>query len=136
MDGVIREILPTEYYYAIVYEYVPDTQCALTADVLQAQLDFFWLSGFCLVPLRAENWTGPGILLDLADLICPWQAAWFASLYKQQRAREVTQNTDVQEEGRCKCAGSCKRNTGSYPCILLELILEAKSFDFLLQSTN
>ncbi|PNY22354.1 Uncharacterized protein TCAP_07149 [Tolypocladium capitatum] len=95
MDGVIREISPTECYYAIVYEYVPDTQCALAADVLQAQLDFFWLSGFCLVPLRAENWKGPGILLDLADLICPWQAAWFASLYRQRRAREVTQNTDV-----------------------------------------
>ncbi|POR37596.1 Uncharacterized protein TPAR_02232 [Tolypocladium paradoxum] len=92
MDGLARGISPTESYCAILYEFLPDNSCALAADVLQSQLDFFWLSGFCLVPLRSENWKGPGILLDLADLICPWQAGWFSSLYRRRQAEEITQS--------------------------------------------
>ncbi|KAK4078102.1 hypothetical protein Purlil1_12071 [Purpureocillium lilacinum] len=95
MDGRPRGISPNESYYAILYELLPDDTCALVADVLQSQLDFFWLCGFCLVPLRSENWKGPGILLDLADLICPWQAGWFSSTYRRRRAQEITQSVSV-----------------------------------------
>ncbi|KAH7151929.1 hypothetical protein B0J13DRAFT_251942 [Dactylonectria estremocensis] len=91
VDRIMRDISPSEDYYAIVYEYVSDGQSGLATDEVQAQLDFFWLTGFCLVPLRTENWKGTGILVDMADLVCPWHAAWFPSLYKRRGAREVTQ---------------------------------------------
>ncbi|KAM5368762.1 hypothetical protein ACJZ2D_009316 [Fusarium nematophilum] len=91
VDDVVREISPNEDYHAVVYEYVSNTRCTLSTEAVQAQLDFFWLAGFCLVPLRIENWKGTGILVDMADLICPWHAAWFPSQYEQRDAREVTQ---------------------------------------------
>lgn len=93
MDGLEREISPTESYYVILYKFVPENSCALDTDLMQSQLDFFWLCGFCLVPLRSENWKGPGMLLDLADLICPWHAGWFSSQYTRRRADELTQDS-------------------------------------------
>lgn len=89
LQGAVRNISPREDYHAIVYEYVSNTGCALSSEVVQAQLDFFWLAGFCLVPSRAENWKGVGILVDMADLICPWHIPWHPSLYGQRRAAEV-----------------------------------------------
>lgn len=71
LDGAVRDISPSEDYHAIVYEYVSDTGCAFSSEIVQAQLDFFWLAGFCLVPSRVENWKGVGILVDMADLIYP-----------------------------------------------------------------
>ncbi|KAJ9129840.1 hypothetical protein NKR23_g12445 [Pleurostoma richardsiae] len=70
LDGLSRKIRPAEEYYAIVYEFIPEEQ--LRVDVIQSQLDLFWLAGFCLVPMQLCNWKGPGVLVDLADLICPW----------------------------------------------------------------
>ncbi|KAF5689155.1 hypothetical protein FDENT_4519 [Fusarium denticulatum] len=73
----IRNIWPTEEYHAIVYEYVPSSDVGLDADVVQAQLDFLWLGGWCLVPLQPANWGGVGILLDMGDPICLWHTGWF-----------------------------------------------------------
>lgn len=92
LDGIARSISSTQSYHAILYELIPDNPDAPSLDALQSQLDFFWLCGFCMVPLRSANWKGPGILLDLADLICPWHAAWFASRYKRREAEEITQS--------------------------------------------
>ncbi|KAG6025881.1 hypothetical protein E4U19_002900 [Claviceps sp. Clav32 group G5] len=87
----VRYILPTEEYRAIVYEYVPSSDAGLDADVVQAQLDFFWLGGWCLVPMRIENWGGAGILLDMADAICLCHAEWEKDAYGPVRASEVMQ---------------------------------------------
>jgi hypothetical protein len=90
LDGLTRKIVRGEEYHAIVYEYVPDSSHdPVIFDIVQDQLDLFWLSGFCMVPLRAENWKGSGILVDMADLICPWHAAWFPGLYRQRHAGEI-----------------------------------------------
>lgn len=89
LDADMREISPSQDYHAIVYEYVSDSDHALDIEVVQAQLDLFWLAGFCLVPMRIENWKGAGVLVDMADLICPWHAGWFSSRYKRRHAREV-----------------------------------------------
>ncbi|KAF4944504.1 hypothetical protein FGADI_12643, partial [Fusarium gaditjirri] len=73
----VRKISPTDEYCAIVYEYVPSSDVGLDVDVVQAQLDFLWLGGWCLVPLQPANWGGVGILLDMGDPICLWHAGWF-----------------------------------------------------------
>lgn len=91
IDGKMRELLRSESYHAIVYEYVSDSGHALDTEAVQSQLDFFWLTGFCLVPMRADNWEGAGVLVDMADLVCPWHAGWFTSLYKRRDAKEVMQ---------------------------------------------
>ncbi|KAI5860387.1 hypothetical protein GGS23DRAFT_613950 [Durotheca rogersii] len=83
LGGLVREIRPSEEYYAIVYELIPQDQPAMDVHVTQSQLDFFWLVGFCFVPMRLENWAGPGMLLDMADIICPWHAGWFKALYRR-----------------------------------------------------
>lgn len=93
LDGVVREILPSELYHAVVYEFISEEH-HLDMDVLQSQLDFFWLTGFCLVPLRVENWKGPGILIDMADIICPWHAGWFQTRYSQGFAKELFSNEE------------------------------------------
>lgn len=85
----VRNIWPTEEYRAIVYEYVPSSDAGLDVDIVQAQLDFLWLGGWCLVPLRPENWGGVGILLDMADPICLWHASWFQSRYTRKCAKEM-----------------------------------------------
>jgi len=93
LDGVVRKILPTEEYYAIVYEFVPESQL-VDMDVMQSQLDFYWLAGFCLVPMRLENWKGPGVLIDMADIICPWHAGWFQTWYRRLLAQELLAGQD------------------------------------------
>lgn len=87
----VREISATEDYYAIMYEYIPTSDSGLDADAIQAQLDFLWRGGWCLVPLHSANWGGDGILLDMGDLICLWQAGWYASHYKQRSATGITE---------------------------------------------
>ncbi|EWZ78679.1 hypothetical protein FOWG_17097 [Fusarium oxysporum f. sp. lycopersici MN25] len=87
----VRKLSPTEEYRAIVYEYVPSSDVGLDVDVVQAQLDFLWLGGWCLVPLQPANWGGVGILLDMGDPICLWHAGWFKSWYKRRYAREITE---------------------------------------------
>lgn len=92
INGLTRKIVRGEQYHAILYEYVPDSSHSpIVSDIVQDQLDLFWLSGFCMVPLRAENWKGSGILVDMADLICPWHAAWFPSLYRQRHAGDIVE---------------------------------------------
>ncbi|KAF0644050.1 hypothetical protein FPSE5266_20055 [Fusarium pseudograminearum] len=73
----IRNFWPTEEYHAILYEYVPSSDAGFDVDVVQAQLDFLWLGGWCFLDLPPANWGGVGILLDMADPICLWHAGWF-----------------------------------------------------------
>ncbi|KAG6072543.1 hypothetical protein E4U31_007014 [Claviceps sp. LM219 group G6] len=85
----VRYIFSTEEYRAIVYEYVPSSETGLDAEVVQAQLDFFWLGGWCMVPMRIENWGGAGILLDMADAKCFCHVGWHEKDYWRTKARDV-----------------------------------------------
>ncbi|WXC67137.1 hypothetical protein SNK03_012906 [Fusarium graminearum] len=87
----VRNFWPTEEYYAILYEYVFSSDAGLDVDVVQAQLDFLWLGGWCFLDLQPANWGGVGILLDMADPICLWHAGWFKSRYGKRYARELTE---------------------------------------------
>ncbi|KAG6209100.1 hypothetical protein E4U34_007719 [Claviceps purpurea] len=87
----VRNMWPTEEYRAIVYEYVPSSEAGLDAEVVQAQLDFFWLGGWCMVPMRIENWGGAGILLDISDAICLCHAGWHTHRYWRTEAKDVMQ---------------------------------------------
>ena len=89
VDGLTRKVRRGEEHHAIVYDYVSDSQGPIVSDFVQDRLDLFWLSGFCMVPLRAGNWKGSGKLVDIADLICPWHAGWFPSQHGQRHAGEI-----------------------------------------------
>lgn len=89
VDGLAREIHPGEDYYAIVYEYMPSHGPALDVNAVQGLLDFLWRAGFCFMPLRIENWAGPGFLLDMCDIICPWHAGWSPVLYRRFVVRNL-----------------------------------------------
>jgi hypothetical protein len=64
----------TQDLYAIVYTWLP--QGTLTKKALQDQLDFFWLTGFSLVPIADRNYRGSGILVDFSDPILPHDPTW------------------------------------------------------------
>ncbi|KAG8670386.1 hypothetical protein FPOAC2_09742 [Fusarium poae] len=87
----VRNFWPTEEYHAILYEYVPSSDAGLDSNVVQAQLDFLWLGGWCFLDLKPDNWGGAGILLDMADPISLWHAGWFIGRYGQRCARELTE---------------------------------------------
>ncbi|KAK1957238.1 hypothetical protein LY78DRAFT_648083 [Colletotrichum sublineola] len=88
-DTLKRCIWPHEEYYAIVYDFIPEGQ-SLDRNVVQSQLDFYYRAGFCLTaPMRADNWKGRGILIDMADLICPWHVGWSESMFLKRRAEEI-----------------------------------------------
>lgn len=62
--------MPDRDYFAIVYEYIPETPLEL--DAVQAQLDFFYRIGFeSCQGSNIKNWQGPGILLDFGDYEAP-----------------------------------------------------------------
>ncbi|KAG6091817.1 hypothetical protein E4U31_007204 [Claviceps sp. LM219 group G6] len=82
-----------QQYYAIVYEYIPHSEAGLNVDVVQPQLDFFQLGGWCLAPIKRNNWGGDGILLDMSDTISPFQIQWHRWLYSRRRATDVTEQT-------------------------------------------
>ncbi|KAG5954398.1 hypothetical protein E4U57_004525 [Claviceps arundinis] len=73
---VVRHMRSVEEFRAIVYEYVPSSDAGMDAEIMQAQLDFFWLGGWCMVPMRIENWGGAGILLDMADIVSLCHIEW------------------------------------------------------------
>ncbi|KAG6317422.1 hypothetical protein E4U22_006276 [Claviceps purpurea] len=85
----VRNMRSTEDYRAIVYEYVPSSDAGMDAEVIQAQLNFFWLGGWCMVPMRIENWGGAGILLDMADAVCLCHMGWRKEYYRRTEATEV-----------------------------------------------
>lgn len=89
----MRRMRSDEEYYAIVYEFIPKAEPGDYYDVMQPQLDLFWLAGFCFEPLRRENWEG-GILLDMADLVSPWNPGWSPNRYE----RIVMEQPDPVEE--------------------------------------
>ncbi|KAF6810452.1 hypothetical protein CPLU01_15304 [Colletotrichum plurivorum] len=89
-NRITKQISRDEEYYAIIYEFIPEIQRPPDRDMVQSQLDFYWLVGFCLAePLRLDNWKGRGILVDMADLICPWSAGWFPKRYERRLAEEL-----------------------------------------------
>lgn len=63
-----------ETYFVIVYHYVLDEE--LRIPVVQAQLDFFYQTGFICTPVEERNWRGPGILIDFSDLVSPHAHEW------------------------------------------------------------
>ncbi|KAG6237143.1 hypothetical protein E4U24_007564 [Claviceps purpurea] len=85
----VRNMRSTEDYRAVVYEYVPSSDVGMDAEIVQAQLDFFWLGGWCMVPMRIENWGGAGILLDMADAVCLCHMGWRKEYYRRTEATEV-----------------------------------------------
>ncbi|CRK12742.1 hypothetical protein BN1723_009783 [Verticillium longisporum] len=82
IGGIRRHIRRDEEYYAIVYEFLSEGKISTNAAAVQQELDFFWRVGFCFVPLRKVNWID-GVLLDMADIVCPWHAAWHYTRYKR-----------------------------------------------------
>ena len=60
----------TDHYYAIVYEYIPQTE-EIDLNVTNLNLIFFGRSGFHLIPMKPDNWR-QGKLVDLGDLISPF----------------------------------------------------------------
>lgn len=74
-EGSASYLEPDQEYFAIVYEYIPETK--LEFDAVQAQLDFFHHIGFHHCQGHNErNWQGPGILLDFGDYNSPVDQ-WF-----------------------------------------------------------
>jgi len=64
-----------ESRFAIVYSFVPKDE--LDPGIVQEQLDFFHLVGFCLVPFNEGNWRGKGTLVDFCDLVAPHSKGWW-----------------------------------------------------------
>ena len=87
IDGLEREFQPDQEYYALVYHFIPDSKLPHDLNIVQRQLDLFWSAGFCLPSLRPENWKD-SLLLDMADLICPWHAGWSPKLYRRMNAKD------------------------------------------------
>jgi hypothetical protein len=84
IDNLVREMRPDEDYMAIVYELVPKCRVPTAVYTIQAQLDFFWLVGFCFVPvMRTEEWFRFGLFMDMSDLVCPWQVGWSKIAYRR-----------------------------------------------------
>ncbi|KAH8909443.1 hypothetical protein BR93DRAFT_924428 [Coniochaeta sp. PMI_546] len=83
----LRALRPDEDYFAIVYEFIPECgggALPATAADIQSQLDFFWLIGFCFVPvMRTEEWHRFGLFMDMSDLVCPWSAGWSNMAYRR-----------------------------------------------------
>ncbi|KAB5566424.1 hypothetical protein GE09DRAFT_1171558 [Coniochaeta sp. 2T2.1] len=84
----LRALQPNENYFAIVYEFVPEsaagTALATAAADIQPQLDFFWRVGFCFAPvMRTEEWHRFGLFMDMSDLVCPWSAGWSDRMYRR-----------------------------------------------------
>jgi hypothetical protein len=84
LDGLVRQMHSDQDYFAIVYEFVPQCRVVAAMDVMQSQLDFFWLVGFCFVPfMRTKEWFRFGVFMDMSDLMCPWHAGWFNAGYRR-----------------------------------------------------
>ncbi|KAG7293923.1 hypothetical protein NEMBOFW57_003983 [Staphylotrichum longicolle] len=74
-EGSASYLEPDRDYFAIVYEYIPETKLELSA--VQRQLDFFYHIGFQPCQgVKEKNWQGPGILLDFGDYNSPVDQ-WF-----------------------------------------------------------
>jgi hypothetical protein len=71
-------------HYAMVYEYVPNTG-EQDPDVIQAQLDTFYLAGFALNEIKLDNWLQGKLVnfCDLSSLVDPW----VPSRWKRRDAR-------------------------------------------------
>ena len=74
-----------ETYPAIVYQFVADAGIP-DLDTIDAQTDFFTLTGFELVTFNESNWRGKGVLVDFSDIVPhhvghPW---WRERYYSRQ----------------------------------------------------
>lgn len=67
--------------YAIIYDFVPPLPLSSKIDtaVVQAQLDFFYIIGFSIEALKADNWVGKGLLVDFCDILSPLNNFWYPS---------------------------------------------------------
>ena len=74
-----------ETYYAIIYEYIHGWK--LEADDIIAQLGFFHITGFSLVPFKCNNWRGSGVLVDFSDIVSPFADSpwWRESEYRMDQ---------------------------------------------------
>lgn len=96
---IIREILPSRRldqrfdpsldFYAIIYDFVSPSNIQL--GVVQAQLDFFYIVGFSIETLKADNWEGKGLLVDFCDILSPLDRFWCPSLVKCEVGAMFTQ---------------------------------------------
>ncbi|EGY23784.1 uncharacterized protein VDAG_05222 [Verticillium dahliae VdLs.17] len=86
LDRTMREILPTEDYYALVYEFIPKNPI-VDINAMQSQADFLWRLGFCFTPIRLDNWED-GLLLDMADIVCPWAVGWSETQYTRPLVKD------------------------------------------------
>lgn len=70
-----REVLPNNKAFCIVYPFVPN-QGPLEKEKTIRQTNFFHITGFHQVEFKWDNWRGKGVLLDLSDLVSPWEYLW------------------------------------------------------------
>lgn len=79
--------LQNRRYFAIIYDYV--SKGKLEDEAVQAQLDFFYLSGFICLPVEERNWRGAGTLVDFSDLLAAhspmWRSCRFGRMVKTER---------------------------------------------------
>lgn len=74
-------------YFAIVYAFVPEG--TLDEKTIQAQLDFFYLTGFVCAPVREGNWRSSGVLVDFSDIISPLAPGWDSFKYGRMVKTEL-----------------------------------------------
>jgi hypothetical protein len=73
---------PSSDFYAIIYDFVPPSKLEL--GVVQTQLDFFYIIGFSVESLKADNWEGKGLLVDFSDILSPLDNFWCPSLVRYE----------------------------------------------------
>lgn len=85
LDGIVREIKPPYGYFGIVYEYIDSGKN--DTCVVQEGMDFFWRTGFAFArTLKEKNWER-GVLVDMSEIICPWQLGWTNRFGRQDADR-------------------------------------------------
>ncbi|KFY95926.1 hypothetical protein V498_03004 [Pseudogymnoascus sp. VKM F-4517 (FW-2822)] len=84
-----RRFDPSFDFYAIVYDFVSPSN--LQVGIVQAQLDFFYVVGFSIETLKADNWEGKGLLVDFCDILSPLDRFWCPSLVKCEVGAMFTQ---------------------------------------------
>jgi hypothetical protein len=73
---------PISDVYAIIYDFIPPSPSSkIGPAVVQAQLDFFYIIGFSIEALKADNWVGKGLLVDFCDILSPLNNFWYPSAY-------------------------------------------------------
>ncbi|KAK8010453.1 hypothetical protein PG990_009418 [Apiospora arundinis] len=75
-----------DFRYALIYDYMSEGRSPRSSairDIMQKQLNFFYLTGFNIEPYKEDNWRG-GVLVDmndLASLFGPWWDEGYVARY-------------------------------------------------------